>query len=88
MKKNRGTLNNSKLHLVLSIFLAFILVIVLLPNEIIAQNLQQRSSPQPIAQDESSESIPPPIINTCSETASEPTLTPIPLQHHIYSFLS
>jgi hypothetical protein len=43
MNKNRGTLSPA-LNLVLSVLIVFVLLLVLLPNEILAQNIQSRLS--------------------------------------------
>jgi hypothetical protein len=57
MKRHRGIINNSAVQLILSILIAFFTVIVLLPNEIFAQNILQRHQSQLVAQDESSEPV-------------------------------
>jgi|WetSurMetagenome_2_1015567.scaffolds.fasta_scaffold1419790_1 hypothetical protein len=56
MNKNRNTL--SGLCIVLNILTAFILMISLLPNGVMAQNYQPRSSSPVISQDESFELSP------------------------------
>jgi|WetSurMetagenome_2_1015567.scaffolds.fasta_scaffold815799_1 hypothetical protein len=78
MKKNRGRLINSIAQIFINLIMAFILVIVLLPINILAQNNQSNSIPAKAVREQSSFTIPSYVVPPKSPNELSPSPEPTP----------